>query len=1790
MTFSRLKRMLPLSRIITYKLVLGLTLLCSLTFLFSFAPKSDDEPVGKLVLSLQHWTDSIPQEKVYLHMDKPYYALGDTIWFKGYVTIGSRHQLSALSGALYVDLITARDSIIRSLKLPITSGMVMGNFIAADDVPDGNYRIRAYTRWMRNAGEEYFFDKTFTIGNPALSKKSPLNTSAQNDVQFFPESGSLVNGILSRVAFKAVGVNGLGADIKGKVIDETGAEVARLETLHAGMGNFMIRPAAGKTYSAQLTFADGITKTVALPKAADAGYVLGVYQPNPDSILVKISASSGLQPSDINLVAQTGDETIFASAIKITGAANSIWLDKNDFPSGIAQFTIYSTKGEPLNERIAFIRGKDQMRLTLETVKTTYKSREPVKINLQANDSQNKPAFGNFSVTVIDETKVPADESSESTILSNLLLTSDLKGYVEQPNYYFTGITDEVNRALDNLLLTQGYRRFVWKEQAGTVATKPKFEVEGLGINISGQVQNLNKKPAANATVTLMSLKAGVTKATTADSLGRFSFDGIFMTDSIKFTVQARGVKNGDKVKVILDSIPKASVGMNKNRADISFNNAQVARIIKQGGKAAERLTAMHFLQQVDIKSNKNAVKNPDITPQGMFRIPEGSADQTVTLSEAADCLTLSICLQGKLQGINIQSELGYTQIKDMRPSSAGESSLMLILDGRKVTDKDEISEILEGSILPTDVAKVMVVRSNQAIKSTLGGPALMIITKVSAARKSTYNPSVATAAPKGFNKVREFYSPRYDKPGSANLPDLRTTIYWNPYLKTGDNGKTAFSYFNADGPGTYKVMVEGINADGELGRQVLRYTVSDEGGSTATAAASTGDKGLTMITAPLDSFNRRFPTEKVYLHTDKPYYSIGDTLWFKSYLLDKVNLTGSKMSGLLYVELDSDSSEVVRRISIPIKEGLGWGQIPLTKAIFREGSYTLRAYTNWMQNFGGDYIFNQQLYIGTPSEDTWLVRSATTLNRVADKNQLQVDIKLNRPDAISSPVALKKVEVKIYDEWHYIYKEEMQTGLDGSLKLSQVLKDKADATQVRVQITSLEKDTYGKILQIPLNINRDQKIDLQFLPEGGNLVSGLKSTVGFKALSEDGKGTPVLGGIYDVKGNEVASFAATHNGMGSFEFTPTAGETYTAKILRPVSKVVVFPKIAEAGTVMHISNPEVGDNLSVKLAGLDKLTTDSACYLIGTSRGVVYYSQKVEASKPDIAIAKSLFPSGVARFTLFKGKTPLNERAVFIDNHDQLSITIKPNKNTYNKRDSVGLEIEVKDKSGFPVKGSFSLAVTDDTQVKADSIGNFNIATNLLINAELKGHIENPGYYLNRKDNQAWEALDNLMLTQGWTGYDWKDIFSPVKKQPKFEVEKEFKITGVVTNLSKKPVPNSQVMISSQKPSFVATTVTDMNGRYVFNKLPAIDSGSFFLQANNDKGKARAFGNISVEKFKAPRVPEANNKALPWYVNTDSTQLNYIKQRIAKAKDDPKLTGRVLKEVKIKAKKIIPESFNRNGAGVSDLAFDEEDIKESAVLNLYQLLKQKLPGLKVIDVKGMPTLIYNKHLVVVQIDGGGLPIQLNPNPTVEELEEELSRFQVATFKGMEVMYSEKNMVKYLAPRNSWINPSFKGDAIAASENNLKGGYIEDDDGNGYGRSGWLYIGGFRSGYLEARANVKTNNPPDIAAIDITTKNGNGWFVNKAPGAVTYRPLPVMQPQQFYSPKYNIIPSALVELDSRSTLYWEPNITTDMSGKAKVSFYTSDIKGKYTIKLSGVDITGGIGDATVKLNNNPTLQ
>ena len=1830
-------------------------LLSVLTFL-AFVPK-DQDPVERLVTTLQKWIETNPQEKVYLHTDKPYYALGDTIWFKAYVTVGSRHQLSALSGALYVELINEKDSIEKSLKLPVTAGMAMGNFSLNEELKEGNYRVRAYTQWMRNAGEDYFYDRTFIVGSPysneiiskvdyqykvidnkpaitaqlnysddegkaisgrsvsyqvvahgetittktvktdanggiyiniqhdkaanlegayiqttigtdsklKITKNFAIKTGLLNsDVQFFPEGGGLVNGVASRVGFKAVGMDGKGILVKGSVIDDQGNEVADFESEHAGMGVFNLRSEEGRTYTAKISYPDGGQGSIALPKAENKGVVLAVYQPNQDSVLVRVNTSPVMSstPLNVSLVAQSGGEIIHAASLNITKSINSIWLLKKDFPTGIAQFTLFNESGEPLNERVAFIKNNDQMKLEITTSKQRYKSRENVSVGLQSFNSLGKPVAGNFSVTVVNEDKVPLDESNEHTILSSTLLTSDIKGYVEQPNYYFNEDSESVNKALDNLMLTQGYRRFTWKEALSGTSLKPTFMAEKLGTVISGKVVSLAGKPVAKGKVTLISMRAGILEGTTTDTLGRFKFDQLVLTDSVKFSLQARTEKNKNKVEVILDQIPKQKLSKNKNLPDVSTDITGATKAYLENSKKQEdvlvkmgKLDRVQRLREVKISAKKLQTEN--YSPQGAMVIPEGHADQTYIIDNPETCASLGICLQGRLHGVQFREFSNglekiplYPHYLETNFSPPKWVPLQVILNGRRLDASEAADIFASNSIDATDVAKIEVVRQNAALKSYLNGGSLLITTYRS--RKAKYDPSIVNFLPRGFNKAREFYSPRYDRPGLNNLaPDFRSTVYWNPGLRTFDAGKATFDFFNADGAGNYKVIVEGINAAGELGRQVYRYKV--EGGEVqAQQPIAQHAKG---VVSALQSFHSKLPEEKAYLHTDKPYYNLGDTIWFKAYLFDPSYLSGSEKSGLLYVELNDDSAEVVRRISIPIKQGLGWGQIPLPAKIFHEGGYTLRAYTNWMQNFGDDYLFNKRFYLGKPSQNTWLVKSEASINKVADKDQVKVNINLMRSDKV--PIGLRDVGIRVMEGDKLLFKEELRTTNEGDLALMFNLKEKADGKNIRIDINSLVKNDGNQVLSVPLNIKRQQHIDLQFLPEGGALVAGLKSVVGFKAVGEDGKGVNFEGDVYDSKGNVIAPIASLVNGMGSFEFTPKDGEKYTAKLSKPleIDNQYALPPMKPAGTGLHVVNDRESDALEVNvMATSDAINPDSTYYLVGTSRGIVCYAEQVDFKKSKLMISKSKFATGIARFTLLKGKQPLNERIVFIDHQDLAKVSIVPNKRSFLKRDSVALSIEVKDVNGNPLSGSFSLSVTDDSQVRADSLGNHDIAASLLLNAGLKGTVETPGYYFNKRDQQTWTALDNLMLTQGWTGYKWDDVFNE-SLVPKFTAEKEFKVTGRVTNILKKPVSGAQMLISSQKPFFITTAITDPQGKFMFSALPQIDSGSFFIQARTPKGKTMNFGEVAVDRQLFPAAEEMfRNKMMPWYVNTDSTQLNYVKNKAILLKEERlNASGIALKEVKIVDKKIIKGSFNRSGSAA--LVFDEKDIKESAVMSLYQLLKQKVPGFRVIVEDGFAKIKANHYDLIIIIDGKNIPMFYSdvPNPRVEDIKQDLEDFKIATFRGLEVSYSRS------------FTAAYRGSNGAGSA----------------GRS----MADFAAKFGENGGKQPNNSRREIeeAYAILTTFSGAGWHRIDKPDVAFYRPLPIMYPQDFYRPKYVSANPSAMNPDLRATIHWEPNVVTDAQGKANVSFYTADIPGSYTVTIEGSNMNGVIGSSRYKL-------
>ena len=772
-------------------------------------------------------------EKAYLQFDKPYYAAGDTIYFKAYITEGESHQFSDLSGVLHVDLINTENKIDQSIQLQPEGGTCHGDFALPDSLTAGMYRVRAYTQLMRNNGEASFFERLINIGSlqrnhvAGSSVKQPQQVH-KDDLQFFPEGGNMVSGIYTKVAFKAIGTNGLAIDVKGTILDNANKEVGTFSSTHLGMGYFFIKANENNTYKANATFADGTVSAIDLPKPLASGISLIINNDSVAKTSITIEANEpyyklNQNKSFLMIIYSAG--RIISAPFKLDDLITTLAVRKEQLHKGVATVTLFSPEGEPLCERLLFVKN-DQPGLSVNTDKTLYNKREKVKLLLNSKAKADSGAIGNFSVSVIDESKLPADEMNEHNILTDLLLTTDLKGYVEQPNYYFIDTSKKASESLDILMLTQGYRNFQWKEVFDHNKMPLTYQPE-KGLEITGKVTTLKGIPLSNSTVTLIPSGGGPLLTSTSGENGFFHFSNLIFTDTMKFVLNA--VNANQKNSTIITYLPRINIPPVDTYS--SFSPQVVTPRDMQMYVNNNKKNHNEFIE--DTLEKATELKNINI--KGSYHTQSlmgaGNADQ-VLLGDDLDKVqgTLTTRLNGRLTGIGFSSGSPYLLAPALRGQSSTlvNSPMLIIVDGSEVNPGGQLFDI--DQIDASQVETVEVLKyTGTSIYGVEGANGVLIITTKQdrAGARNIASVGVLPITPVGFYKARTFYSPKYDY-ANANItkPDLRTTIYWNPNLKTDKTGNASFEYYNADGVGVYKVVIEGIDSDGNIGRLVYRYQV----------------------------------------------------------------------------------------------------------------------------------------------------------------------------------------------------------------------------------------------------------------------------------------------------------------------------------------------------------------------------------------------------------------------------------------------------------------------------------------------------------------------------------------------------------------------------------------------------------------------------------------------------------------------------------------------------------------------------------------------------------------------------------------------------------------------------------------------------------------------------------------------------------------------------------------------------------------------------------------------------
>ena len=808
--------------------------LLSLTALVGLAGQQPGLPTTqKAVQAMQDFYRLSRPEKAYLHLDKATYTVGETLWLSANVVAADTHRPDTLSRVLHVELLAGSGRVVARRELRLAGGRSHGSLALPDTLAPDTYQLRAYTGWMRNAGPAFFFNRRIQVWPAAAptAEASPAQLRAKAatarrlsttlgrapDVQFFAEGGTLVAGLDNVVAFKATDYAGNGLAVEGQVLNEQAQPVASFRSSHLGMGSFAFKPAAGQRYHAVIA-PGGAALQVPLPAVQPAGYTLHVVT-LASAFLVTVQRQGGAGGS-VSLLGQVRGRVAYSAHGELT-AGNEVFTTRipvGQFPAGIVQFTLFDAQGLPLAERLAFAANDPGLRVTLTPDRASYGPRQPVRVRVAVADGAGQPVAVPLSLAVTD---AGAFDAGAETIAAHLLLTSDLSGYVENPGYYFQNPTRETAQHLDALLLTQGWRRFAWKQVLAGPPAAPEFGFE-RAIGVRGHVTLPNGKPVAGGTVTYLQAKPEkIYLSTLTDANGRFLFTGLDRcNDTTRLTLQARTDRGKRNLLLQLDPGPPVPAGQ------LPLLPLQPPAALAEAVQRSQLQHAAEIKLQFDTTRNVllsnvqvSARRAAPADPRRLY--PQGGAtvlrmdDYPTARNGSATALQM---LQGRVPGVSVTGSDPNIQVQIRGVNSlSGSSEPLFLLDGVPVTP-DALAYFPA-----TDVETIEILKGAQAalFGSRASGGVIAVYTRRGS---PNYSPSVEPAPGvlalrvPGYVCDREFYAPRYDVPAArSNLPDpRRSTLYWNPQVRTNAAGQAEVTFFTADTPGTFRLSAEGVSAAGQ--------------------------------------------------------------------------------------------------------------------------------------------------------------------------------------------------------------------------------------------------------------------------------------------------------------------------------------------------------------------------------------------------------------------------------------------------------------------------------------------------------------------------------------------------------------------------------------------------------------------------------------------------------------------------------------------------------------------------------------------------------------------------------------------------------------------------------------------------------------------------------------------------------------------------------------------------------------------------------------------------------------
>jgi hypothetical protein len=769
----------------------------------------------KIDSMMQVYAEKFPQEKAYLQFDKRVYNPGETIWYKAYVFTG--FDPSPYSKNFYVELYDASGNLLQRKTSPLVESTTAGNFDIPADFKGSRVHIRAYTTWMLNFDTSYVFEKDLRIAG--LTAAAAGSNSTEISLHFFPEGGDMIAGIENNIAFKADDAYGEPVKVTGVLHDASGKNLLEFSSEHNGMGKFILTPDKLDVFYATWQDNKGTEHRTDLPPVKSAGIVLRVLSGGHKLIFsVARQPDSEIYPK-LTVIAHMNQQMIYKAIVNLKDNFMSGGnIPITQLPTGVLQVTVFDMNQTPLAERVVFV-NNDNYRFDPKITMTSkgVQKRGRNVLEIEVPDSMNC----NMSLAVTDE-EVDGKKNVDDNIISRLLLTGDIHGYVKDPYYYFQNNSDSLAAQLDLVMLTHGWRRFRWDLLTRGKTPVIKYPIEDY-LSLNAEVLGVDVThiaPDENLNVILQNKDSSIKMLNVPRiSKGKFGVSGMIFYDTAKayyqFNVNHKlsneaavvfntGLYKGPRnLKTLALTLPpwspEDSALMRKNK--LVFEEA--ARLRNEENHRVQTLAAVTVKGKIQSENEKL----DETYTSGLFSGGDASTFNLMTDPASAGYQDILSYLQGKVAGLQI--------VDGTPPSLTWRGSTPSLYLNEMQIDANQLK-----SMSVPDIAMVKVFRPGSGVGFG-GGAGGVIAVYTKKGSEKTPDPSIKgldQARIIGYSPVRQFFSPDYLRNPNNEIQDVRTTLYWNPYVLT-EKGNTnlSFTFYNNDVTHKLRIVLEGFNADGKL-------------------------------------------------------------------------------------------------------------------------------------------------------------------------------------------------------------------------------------------------------------------------------------------------------------------------------------------------------------------------------------------------------------------------------------------------------------------------------------------------------------------------------------------------------------------------------------------------------------------------------------------------------------------------------------------------------------------------------------------------------------------------------------------------------------------------------------------------------------------------------------------------------------------------------------------------------------------------------------------------------------